>query len=130
MRLVQQKPLWLLLSMVCLAACSKAPDVQRRSISQAVQTGDASTPQESNSNAGLEKPEPGFNPDDPNTFARKAGVDFPAVNFTVESVPTASSDRYNLSLPVKADASISHYAFKLDSSATCDKTGGYTVGEA
>jgi hypothetical protein len=73
--------------------------------------------------------DPNFSPDDPNTFSRKAGVAFPSVTFAVEGVPTGATDRYNYSFPVKADPSISHYAFKLDTSATCDKTGGYTVGD-
>jgi hypothetical protein len=74
--------------------------------------------------------DPNFSPDDPNTFSRKAGVDFPVVNFAVEGVPSGPSDRYNYSLAVKADSSISHYAYKIDSTPTCDKAGGYTVSDA
>jgi hypothetical protein len=137
MELQRQRPLGFMLTLLLLAACDNSTQVeQRRSISQTSTiaddpngTVDATADDDTNdSTPGTVDSD--FSPDDPNTFSRKAGVAFPAVNFAVEGAPSGSSDRYNYTLPVKADPSISHYAYKIDSTQTCDKTGGYTVGEA
>ncbi len=132
-----QKALGLLLGLLFLGACNSGAELeQRRTVSQndaRNATVDAAAGQSSADETGdttYGTIDPGFSPDDPNTFSRKAGVAFPSVSFAVEGVPTGPTDRYNFSFPVKADPSISHYAYKLDSAASCDKTGGYTVGEA
>ncbi len=134
----KQVPFGLLLLLLTTAACSNSgSEVERRSVSKAA----VSTKVDAPSNTANATPDstgdtsygtidPNFNPEDPNTFARKPGVNFPELAFTVTDVPTGPSDHYNFNLTVKADASISHYAYKLDSSKSCDKTGGYTVAEA
>lgn len=129
----------LLLGLLFLGACQSETELeQRRTVQQGQTTEDGRTAtvdatadqsDPTNKDTSYGTVDPNFSPDDPNTFSRKAGVAFPSVTFAVEGVPTGATDRYNYSFPVKADPSISHYAYKLDSSATCDKTGGYTVGE-
>lgn len=135
--LLGHRALGLLLGLLLLGACQGEAELeQRRTVSQEQTAGNATVdatvdqdnPDQTNENT-FGTVDPNFSPDDPNTFPRKAGVSFPAVSFAVEGVPTGTTDRYNFSFPVKADSSISHYAYKLDTSATCDKTGGYTVGD-
>jgi hypothetical protein len=137
--LLGHRALGLWLGLLFLGACNSEAELeQRRTVSQeptAEQvrnatvdaTAGSTSPEESTEPYGTVDPD--FNPDDPNTFSRKAGVAFPAVSFAVEGVPSGATDRYTYSFPVKADSSISHYAYKLDTTASCDKTGGYTVGE-
>jgi hypothetical protein len=129
-----------MLGLLFLGACNNEAEIeQRRTLPQGQSpiedrnaTVDATAdenkaPEAEDSSYGTVDPD--FKPDDPNTFSRRAGVPFPAVSFAVEGVPSGQTDRYNHSFPVKADASISHYAYKLDTSASCDQTGGYTVGD-
>ncbi|HYX36683.1 MAG TPA: hypothetical protein VE954_26535 [Oligoflexus sp.] len=135
MELLGHRPLGFMLSILLLCACDNGTQVeQRRSISQTNTDSRNETVDATANGTGTDPTfgtvDPDFRPEDPNTFPRKPGVSFPAVNFTVEGVPSGPSDRYNYTLPVKADSSISHYAYKVDSAQTCDKTGGYTVGEA
>ncbi len=130
----KHRTLRLLLCLTILTACSEGGEVKRRSISPSSLTMEKAAGTESADQAATE-PSYGtldndFNPEDPNTFARKAGVAFPELKFSVGGIPTGPTDIYNYSLPVTADASISHYAYKLDINKTCDKTGGYTVSEA
>jgi hypothetical protein len=115
-----------ILSSLVLGACENQPALPK---SSAVQSTSAARAEAD----GVQKPSLettpaiGFSPDDPNTFARNPESIFPQVRFTVEGVPTGSSDRYNYSLSVRADPSISHYAYKVASTAACNQTGGYAV---
>lgn len=137
MELLGHKPLAIMLTILLLSACENGAEVEQRRTIQQSQTDGTATVDATAAESGEDSADPGFGtvdpefrPDDPNTFSRKPGVSFPAVSFVIEGVPTGSSDRYNFTLPVKADSSISHYAYKIDSAASCDQTGGYTVGEA
>ncbi|WP_141733722.1 hypothetical protein [Oligoflexus tunisiensis] len=124
----------LMLALLFLSACERGTEIeQRRTIPRnqtAVNPSGDATSNQNPDDSTLGTVDPDFRPDDPNTFARKAGVAFPVVSFSVEGVPSGGTDRYNYSLPVKADPSISHYAYKLETQSNCDKTGGYTVSEA
>jgi hypothetical protein len=124
-----------LMALLFLGACERAPEMEQRRAgpldqSAVLPADDATNANQDPIDTGLGTVDPDFRPDDPNTFARKVGVAFPAVSFAVEGVPTGATDRTSYSLPVKADPSISHYAYKLENEPNCDKTGGYTVAEA
>lgn len=68
-----------------------------------------------------------FQPIDPSMLPRESTDSFPKLSFNLLGVPDTASDYYNFEFTVEADAAFSHYAYKIDSSETCDDTTGYTV---
>lgn len=59
--------------------------------------------------------------------AGNSGSDFPDVSFELLNLPTGKVDLEVLDLFVEADSSISHYAYKVVSSKSCDTGEGYDV---
>ncbi len=71
--------------------------------------------------------DPDFDPVDPNSALDGLGEEFPKVPFALEGLPSIESDRNLIAAAIQADASLSHYAYKLENSNTCQESGGYRV---
>jgi len=114
---------------VISASCQQDIEAERREFRGGSDSAAAdSISQGSNGDPSFEELiNPDFTPENPNQFPSNTDALFPNLSFNLQGVPQGASDFYDLNFPVEADAAISHYAYKLDSSASCAETGGYAV---
>lgn len=131
------RPLWglYLSSLASIALVASACEPQESKIERREHKSETLANQEINSqqsaviseDASAATVDSEFEPIDPNNLQSGSSGNFPQVSFSFQGLPDGTSERNLVSATLEADATISHYAFKLGNGLDCIDSGGYRV---